>query len=310
MTIKQYVLDALSKFYTRLKASYVSDCTTDDDELPLAASQGKALQDQIDEMSPEVDKIAAIEANTAQITKDTNHTIVSNSYLDVPNADVTIGNTNRTGESRLHLYTSTRSGRLAATSSTKRLGLWDSTAEQAEPPGQGNWVLVSDVDGTVHIPHTLYIRAYGLSNERPAIASEGPDTYHTLNVAITTSSGVVFQGMWGSTSKTLSNRSISVSASDRRLKENIEPNTKSGLALINALDVVQFDWKDGHGHWDYGIIAQDARELDPNIVIGEENENSYLSIDNLYLIDALVKSVQELTVEVEKLKAEIEILKN
>ena len=58
---------------------------------------------------------------------------------------------------------------------------------------------------------------------------------------------------------------INASSSDRRLKRNIQLTTKSGLDLINKLDVVEFDWKDG-GHWDFGIVAQDAGKIDKNIV--------------------------------------------
>lgn len=47
MTIKAYVLDALQKFWNKLKTTYVTDCVTDDDNLALAASQGKVLHDSI-----------------------------------------------------------------------------------------------------------------------------------------------------------------------------------------------------------------------------------------------------------------------
>ena len=47
MTIKQYVLDALGKFWTKLKSTYVTNCASTSNNLALAASQGKVLQDQI-----------------------------------------------------------------------------------------------------------------------------------------------------------------------------------------------------------------------------------------------------------------------
>lgn len=47
MTIKNFILDALGKFWTKLKATYVTNCASTSNNLALAASQGKALQDQI-----------------------------------------------------------------------------------------------------------------------------------------------------------------------------------------------------------------------------------------------------------------------
>ena len=58
MTIKGYVLDALQKFWNKLKTTYVTDCDTDDDNLALAASQGKALGDRVDAV---VDRVATVE---------------------------------------------------------------------------------------------------------------------------------------------------------------------------------------------------------------------------------------------------------
>ena len=103
-------------------------------------------------------------------------------------------------------------------------------------------------------------------------------------------------------------KAISFPTSDRRLKTNIQKTTRSGLNLINQLEVVEFDWKEDKRHWNYGIIAQDAAKIDENIIIGEQKENEYLSIDTLYLVDALVKATQELSAEVDQLKERVKIL--
>lgn len=47
MTIKEYILDAMGKFWTKLKSTYVTNCASTSNNLALAASQGKVLQDQI-----------------------------------------------------------------------------------------------------------------------------------------------------------------------------------------------------------------------------------------------------------------------
>ena len=307
MTIKTYVLDALGKFYTKLKTTYVTNCTSTDDDLPLAASQGKVLQDQIDDLEDVPERLDAVEDKTFSMDRQDNHTYFNNAHVDVPNGYIFAGSYSTAGEARVNCLTSGRCLRLAATSSSNRAGIYDSTAERTG--GTGDWLIMSDSDKTVVIPHKLLAYAYNLVGQRPVIVTELPgNANHTLSIIITGNNTVTFQGLWGTSS--YSNKTLTLGTSDSRLKENIEPNTKSGLALINALEVKQFDWKDGQGHWDYGIIAQEARKIDPNLVIGEENEDSYLSIDTLYLANTLVKAVQELTFEVEKLKAEVEALKN
>ena len=47
MTIKEYILDVLGKFWAKLKSTYVTNCASTSNNLALAASQGKILQDQI-----------------------------------------------------------------------------------------------------------------------------------------------------------------------------------------------------------------------------------------------------------------------
>ena len=47
MTIKEYILDAMGKFWTKLKSTYVTNCASTSNNLALAASQGKVLQDQV-----------------------------------------------------------------------------------------------------------------------------------------------------------------------------------------------------------------------------------------------------------------------
>ena len=106
----------------------------------------------------------------------------------------------------------------------------------------------------------------------------------------------------GTAGSSFTTRAVSLGGSDKRLKDNIKPCKKSGLDIINALKVVEFDGIDTKKHWDFGIIAQDAKKIDDNIVIGKETDDSFLSVDMLYLIDVLIKAVQELTNEIKVLK--------
>ena len=208
-------------------------------------------------------------------------------------SEVTIDDAHSTGEARLNVDAAGyRKGRLVATVGSSRFGLYDVT--------NSAWVVQSDPDQTVTIPHKL--KAYGAStsNARNVIVTENESSSGTtIGVMITSASNLIVQARWGTT--TYSNRSISVPASDARLKANITSATKSALDVVKALKVRQFDWKDGHGHWDFGLIAQEAREIDSNIVIGEEAENQYLSMDTLYLVDILTKAIQELADKVARI---------
>lgn len=285
MTIKGYVLDALQKFWNKLKTTYVTDCDTDDDNLALAASQGKALGD----------RVATVENKTSNLSVSDQGSY----FTGTLNTGGTITANNTSGACDVRAWSNARKISMFATRDGL-CGLYDNTNE--------NQILRSGTDQTVAIPHKFVAQPWLSTNAIPPICTSMTSGY-VVNWIQTGGNYLNVSAQWGSSA--LGNRTISVpSGSDRRLKTNIKPAEKSGLALVNALDIVQFDWKDGSGHWDFGIIAQDAEKLDKNISVGEETENSYLTLDTMYLVDILLKAVQELTFEVEKLKAEVEVLKN
>lgn len=81
--------------------------------------------------------------------------------------------------------------------------------------------------------------------------------------------------------------------SDARIKTNIKPTAIRGLDVINGIDLKEFDYiRDGrHSH--AGIIAQQLREVAPELVT--EDEDGILSINTTSLIFYLIKAVQELS---------------
>jgi hypothetical protein len=96
--------------------------------------------------------------------------------------------------------------------------------------------------------------------------------------------------------------------SDIRLKDNIETYL-GGLNEINKLRPVTYNLK--HREDDpkqLGLIAQEVEEVIPEVVFGGD-EDTYKSLDYSKLTVTLINAVQELTAEVEKLKAEINELK-
>lgn len=79
--------------------------------------------------------------------------------------------------------------------------------------------------------------------------------------------------------------------SDERLKENIAPCEKDCLAVIRALGLISFDWKDTGEHEDIGFSAQQAGSISPDLM-GEHN--GQYTVNESRLIRYLVGAVQQL----------------
>jgi hypothetical protein len=99
--------------------------------------------------------------------------------------------------------------------------------------------------------------------------------------------------------------------SDERTKENIV-SSNDGLNVISALRPVRFDFKEGFGNGkqnQLGFIAQEMEQVFPEAVDewGESDDPNkpYKSIGTGALIPVLVKAIQELSAEVEALKAKV-----
>ena len=100
------------------------------------------------------------------------------------------------------------------------------------------------------------------------------------------------------------------SASDYRLKEMIAPTSATGLGIVNALEVVDFQWKPeaplyDEGKTHVGFIAQQVQEVVPDVV--RVTADTYL-IQKDDLIPFAVKAIQELCAEIQELKARIDVL--
>ena len=93
--------------------------------------------------------------------------------------------------------------------------------------------------------------------------------------------------------------------SDIRLKTNVHPAPPSG-ALIDAINVVSYDWKAG-GSVYYGVIAQDLDEVFPAAVTVGDTETKVekpWSVDLSKLVPLLIKEVQALRARVADLEGD------
>jgi len=97
-----------------------------------------------------------------------------------------------------------------------------------------------------------------------------------------------------------------VTESDYRLKENIKP-LENTLDKIKNLKPVSYNLKKD-GSYDEGLIAHEVQEIFPSLVIGdkdakqEDGSDLYQAIAYGKLVTHLIKAVQELSAEVERLK--------
>jgi hypothetical protein len=98
------------------------------------------------------------------------------------------------------------------------------------------------------------------------------------------------------------------SPSDKRLKENIKP-IESALDKVMDLQGVTFNWKKSDSildiKEDIGFIAQDVKEVIPELV--RENENGMLSMRHQGIAPILLEAIKELKQEIDELK---KIIKN
>jgi hypothetical protein len=100
--------------------------------------------------------------------------------------------------------------------------------------------------------------------------------------------------------------STSITAlSDITLKENIKP-LETGLNEVIKLKPRRFDWKNGDGKNIAGFVAQEVEEILPDLVSESKytDKETKKSLKMGDMIPTLVKAIQELKAEVDKLKQE------
>jgi hypothetical protein len=97
--------------------------------------------------------------------------------------------------------------------------------------------------------------------------------------------------------------------SDARLKKNIE-SLGDGLDAILKLRPVTFEWKDPKidPGKQYGFIAQEVEKVLPKLV--SENDKGYKLVDTIGVLPVTVKAVQELEAENDKLRTDVDQLRD
>lgn len=117
-------------------------------------------------------------------------------------------------------------------------------------------------------------------------------------------------GAEGSRWKQLFAITSTISTSDRRAKENIEP-LEDALDKLNLIGVKSFTLKGFDKHVNYGFIAQDELEQNSELVYVPDNydpdneEGGYLGVVESNVLFLAVKAIQELSAKVENLESKL-----
>jgi hypothetical protein len=102
-----------------------------------------------------------------------------------------------------------------------------------------------------------------------------------------------------------SNDIVAFSSSDLRFKDDVRV-IEGALAALKQFSAIRFTWKEDlkehHGYegGDYGIVAQEVRELFPEMV--RVREDGYLGVRYERLVPILVAAIQELAVKIDELE--------
>jgi len=104
--------------------------------------------------------------------------------------------------------------------------------------------------------------------------------------------------------------SVRSSSSDKRLKTNIKPTKVKALDTLNNIEMVEFNWKKDNKFEKIGAIAQQVQSVEESLVVkdmdSKQSHSDYLRISYYDTIPYLIKAVQELSEENNKLKNKLE----
>ena len=107
---------------------------------------------------------------------------------------------------------------------------------------------------------------------------------------------------------------VALASSDIRLKDNVkDSDVKNAMNILNQIKIRQFDWKDRDDsderkHQKIGFVADEMELIDKNFVVEgsggyhPDGEINVKTVDTFYLLGYMVKAMQEMQKEIEKLK--------
>ena len=170
-----------------------------------------------------------------------------------------------------------------------------------------NWIICSNSSYETYSPHPF--RCYNSFDTtlRYPVLSSNQTNQGISWLGGTGTNTLSIRGEWNASGA--ETKTVAVSSSDIRLKDNIEDSAVDALSFINQIRMRSFRWKEDGKLQEIGVIADELEQLDPMLVVGggqdPEGHPIYKSINNLLLISYLTKAVQQLSAKVDALSAEL-----
>jgi len=184
------------------------------------------------------------------------------------------------------------------------------TQEAVRIDSSGN-LLVGTTSATVSGAAGFGVLPAGNAGASPFVFSSSDASVNSHITWAAYSRGVSAYRFYVGYGGTIHATSTSITAiSDASLKENVRDLDK-GLATINALQPRRFDWKNGDGNDIMGFVAQEVEDVLPELVheYRYSEEATKLGLKMGDMIPSMVKAIQELSAQVDQLKAEVAALK-
>jgi hypothetical protein len=141
------------------------------------------------------------------------------------------------------------------------------------------------------------VSSFSAANNGFLVAANGSSTY--IAHASGTASGATYSYFYynnsviGSITQSGTTAVLYNLTSDQRLKENIQ-DAAPASALIDAIQVRQYNWKSDGSHQRYGFIAQELVTVAPEAVHQPADPEEMMAVDYSKLVPMLVKEIQDL----------------
>jgi len=145
--------------------------------------------------------------------------------------------------------------------------------------------------------------ANGITFDSGGMIYANSNNAHIFNRS-TNSSGTIMQFRYneatvvGTIAITSSTTSYNMT-SDYRLKEDLKPI--NGLNIVNKINIYNYKWKSENSRMD-GVLAHELQEVLPYAVTGIKDGEDMQGVDYSKLVPVLIKSIQELSAEIDTLK--------
>lgn len=168
------------------------------------------------------------------------------------------------------------------------------------------------VAGVTH----FYFKDWGGTTRKP-IASTSADGKRVANIG-SKSTGLTVYGQWGTAGAKFTAKTVKFDSSDIRLKENVKDcEITSALDVISNIRLHSFDWidydEDLERHQRIGFIADELEQVDSRFSYGggydEDGIMNVKGVDTFYMMGYVIKAIQELKAENDKLKLQISNMK-